>query len=118
MKLLPLRFLPDVMELCVIFPPHMLIDGALKHIVSCKIESVMQDGTPAQYKIQMLENGKRILIGDPHKTLSFGVHVYDIVYTTNRQLGFFETHDELYWNVTGNGWRLPIDHALGYHYIA
>jgi hypothetical protein len=26
-------------------------------------------------------------------------------------LGFFENHDELYWNVTGNDWAFPIDEA-------
>ena len=93
------------------FPTSYADRWGVKHIVSFNVESVMQDGKPAQYKVQMLENGKRIVIGDPHKTLTFGVHVYDIVYTTHRQLGFFENHDELYWNVTGNGWRLPIDHA-------
>jgi Predicted membrane protein (DUF2207) len=24
-------------------------------------------------------------------------------------LTFFDTHDELYWNVTGNGWEPPIE---------
>ncbi len=24
---------------------------------------------------------------------------------------FFEDHDEFYWNVTGNDWPVPIDHA-------
>src|SRR5690606_19069399 len=33
------------------------------------------------------------------------------VYRTDRQLGFFRDHDELYWNVTGNGWGFPIDEA-------
>ena len=32
-------------------------------------------------------------------------------YRTTRQLGFFDDHDELYWNVTGNGWDFPIDAA-------
>ena len=31
------------------------------------------------------------------------------MFKTNRQLGFFDTHDELWWNVTGNGWMFPID---------
>jgi len=31
--------------------------------------------------------------------------------TVASQLGFFKDHDELFWNVTGNGWGFPIDHA-------
>ncbi|HSC44698.1 MAG TPA: DUF2207 domain-containing protein, partial [Candidatus Acidoferrum sp.] len=34
-----------------------------------------------------------------------------ISYSTNRQLGFFSDHDEMYWNVTGNGWMFTVDHA-------
>ena len=26
-------------------------------------------------------------------------------------MGYFADHDELYWNVTGNGWGFPIDRA-------
>ena len=40
-----------------------------------------------------------------------GEHEYQIRYRTTRQLGFFADHDELYWNVTGNGWDFAIDHA-------
>ena len=32
-------------------------------------------------------------------------------YRTARQLGYFDDHDELYWNVTGNGWGFVIDKA-------
>ena len=39
------------------------------------------------------------------------MYSYTIVYETHRQLGFFKDHDELYFNITGNGWRLPIDHV-------
>ena len=34
-----------------------------------------------------------------------------LTYHTDRQLGFFEKHDELYWNVTGNAWEFPIEKA-------
>ena len=27
----------------------------------------------------------------------------------DRQLGFFDDFDELYWNVTGNGWEFVIE---------
>jgi hypothetical protein len=32
-------------------------------------------------------------------------------YAVTRELGFFNDHDELYWNVTGNGWVYQIDTA-------
>src|SRR5690606_15968873 len=36
---------------------------------------------------------------------------YTLRYRTTRQLGFFETHDELYWNAIGTGWAFSIDAA-------
>jgi hypothetical protein len=34
---------------------------------------------------------------------------YRITYTTKGQVGFFPDHDEIYWNVNGNGWAFAID---------
>lgn len=41
-----------------------------------------------------------------------GEHRFDISYSTTRQIGYHDGFDELYWNVTGNGWRLPIDRVI------
>src|SRR5579864_5833264 len=35
----------------------------------------------------------------------------EIDYTVRNGMRFFEDHDEFYWNVTGNDWPVPIDHA-------
>jgi uncharacterized membrane protein YgcG len=35
----------------------------------------------------------------------------EITYTVRNGIRFFEDHDEFYWNVTGNDWPVPIDHA-------
>ena len=35
----------------------------------------------------------------------------EIVYRVRNGTRFFEDHDEFYWNVTGNDWPVPIDHA-------
>ena len=40
-----------------------------------------------------------------------GEYEYFLQYRTHRQVGFFKDFDELYWNVTGNGWAFPIDRA-------
>lgn len=34
-----------------------------------------------------------------------------IEYTLRNAVRYFENHDEFYWNVTGNDWPVPIDHA-------
>ena len=53
---------------------------------------------------------KRIYIGSKNVELPTGPHTYTIRYTT-RQLRFLNTHDEVYWNVTGNAWAFPIEKA-------
>ena len=40
-----------------------------------------------------------------------GEYTYTIRYRVDRELGFFKDFDELYWNVTGNGWTFAIDRA-------
>jgi len=70
---------------------------------------VTRDGRPEPYVVQEQRNGVRVRIGDANVFLKRGVHSYEIAYRTARQLGFFDDHDELYWNVNGNGWAFPMD---------
>ncbi len=39
------------------------------------------------------------------------VHTISIEYTITDAIKFFEDHDELYWNVTGDEWDVPIEFA-------
>ena len=64
----------------------------------------MRDGLPEKAATEPMANGVRIRIGDADKTIAPGEHRYVIRYRTTRQIGRFADYDELYWNVTGNGW--------------
>ena len=77
--------------------------------VKFEVLEVLKDGKKEPYKIEKKSNGVRVYIGDSDKTLKSGYYTYTIKYETNRQIGYFENHDELYWNVTGNGWSFAID---------
>jgi len=79
--------------------------------VGFQILSVQRDGRPEDYHTENKSNGIRIYFGNKNRLISHGRHEYEFTYRTNRQLGFFKDHDELYWNVTGNGWDFPIEHA-------
>jgi len=72
---------------------------------------VLRDGVPEPHHQKGMSNGIRIYIGDKDRYLTAGEYTYTLSYRTDRQLGFFDDHDELYWNVTGNGWGFPIDQA-------
>jgi hypothetical protein len=76
-----------------------------------EILSVERDGHPEPYHTEGISNGVRVYFGDSNTLVSEGRHRYVFTYVTNRQLGFFKDHDELYWNVTGLGWAFPIDRA-------
>ncbi|MCC7531386.1 MAG: DUF2207 domain-containing protein, partial [Candidatus Melainabacteria bacterium] len=52
-----------------------------------------------------------IKIGDPKKTI-MGLHQYHIHYTVRRAINFFNNAPEVYWNVTGDEWHMPIDKVV------
>ena len=49
-----------------------------------------------------------VKIGDPNKIIPRGLHTFLIKYRIERHIGFFEDHDELYWNVTGKDFSFPV----------
>ncbi|MEE4263091.1 MAG: DUF2207 domain-containing protein [Desulfobacteraceae bacterium] len=79
--------------------------------VGFKVLKVLRDGRQEPYHIKDSPNGKKVYIGKESIQLKSGTYTYTITYKTDRQLGFFKDFDELYWNVTGNGWSFAIDHA-------
>ncbi|MFA6918911.1 MAG: DUF2207 domain-containing protein [Patescibacteria group bacterium] len=79
--------------------------------VGFELISVRRDGLDTKYDTAGLSNGIRIYIRDKNVDLEVGDYVFEIIYRTTGQLGFFADHDELYWNVTGNGWSFPIERA-------
>lgn len=82
-----------------------------RHKVGFKLLSVRRDGAQEPYKENWSSDGVRIYIGDPNAILAHRSHTFQITYETTRQIRFFDNHDELYWNVTGQEWRFPIEHA-------
>jgi len=61
------------------------------------------------YRFTKTDESRKITlkIGDPDTTIT-GKHVYIIRYIVSGALTYFSDHDELYWNVTGNEWDVPI----------
>ena len=79
--------------------------------VPFEIVSVKRDGAEEPYHTGTWQQGVRIYIGARLGSLPPGDHTYELTYSTARQIRFFDDHDELYWNVTGNEWAFPIEHA-------
>ncbi|MEO8161773.1 MAG: DUF2207 domain-containing protein [Arenimonas sp.] len=81
-------------------------------VVDFELLGVERDNHPESSFIERKPNGVRINTGGDSFLPVPSDITYTIHYKTNRQLGFFPDHDELYWNVTGLGWAFPIDHIL------
>src|SRR5215472_14119019 len=80
-----------------------------RYSVMFEIVSLTRDGRDEPYHSEDRSNGVRVYFGSSSYLLPDGIHTYRFTYRTNRQLGFFKDHDELYWNLTGNGWLFSID---------
>ncbi|HSC84446.1 MAG TPA: DUF2207 domain-containing protein [Pseudomonas sp.] len=72
---------------------------------------VTRDGVPEQVRREQQGAWVRYYLGSPDHVLEPGRYQYQLRYRSERQLLHHQTTDELYWNVTGNGWVFPIQHA-------
>lgn len=79
--------------------------------VTFDVLRVTRDGAEEPWYRERRQNGVRVYIGDANRMLAPGSYRYTITYRTDRSVGYFEGHDELYWNVTGLGWDFGIDQA-------
>jgi uncharacterized membrane protein YgcG len=93
------------------FPTRYEDRAGNRYRVGFEVVSVERNDRPEDWHTEGMSNGVRIYAGSANRFLDPGVHEYRFRYQTNRQLGFFEDYDELWWNVTGNGWLFPIDEA-------
>lgn len=85
--------------------------GDLYRVISIEFIKLLRDGNSEQYSIDNNSKEVEVKIGDPNKTIS-GIHTYNIVYEVKNGIGSnYEDHDEIYWNVTGNNWQIPINSA-------
>jgi uncharacterized membrane protein YgcG len=66
-----------------------------------------ESGKKWEYKSKETGNVINIRIGDPKRYVE-GYQMYVITYKVENAILFFDDHDELYWNVTGNYWWAPI----------
>lgn len=92
--------------------PLLFDDGTGKtHKVGFDVISVTRDGRAEPWFIERSGKIARVYIGDKDRLLQRGNYTYAITYSSDRQIRFFDSHDELFWNVTGNAWAFPIDKA-------
>ena len=82
-----------------------------RYVTGFEFIGAQRGGQPEDWRSESRANGVRIYLGSENVLLKPGEYTYVLEYRTSRQLGFFEDYDELFWNVTGNGWAFPIESA-------
>jgi len=75
-----------------------------------------ENGNPRPYSMEQWGGGPRVRIGDANVTVT-GPQTYKITYDVKGLMRFFDDHDEVYWNVTGNNWGTPIAKARVFFHI-
>jgi len=93
------------------FPTRYTDKHGVRVHVRFDVIAVTRDGHSEPFATENISNGVRVRIGDKNILVDSGPHTYTLTYITARQIGFFDHYDELYWNVTGNGWIFPIEKA-------
>ena len=91
------------------FPTDYKDDYGNNFRIKFDVIDVLRDGSSEDYHTERLSNGIRVYFGKSNYLLPHGDYTYQITYKTDRELGYFKNYDELYWNVTGNGWDFNID---------
>ena len=76
-----------------------------------RVQNVV-DETGSKYRYETSTKGDyiSIKIGDPNVYVT-GENIYIITYEVGGALNYFDEHDELYWNATGNEWAVNIYNA-------
>ena len=91
--------------------PMLVSENGVNHRVGLEVTGAWHDGRPTPFRIIEDARAARIYLGDPDGYLEPGEHEYVLTYRTDRQMRFFDDHDEVYWNATGTEWLFPIDRA-------
>ncbi|MCC6564097.1 DUF2207 domain-containing protein [Candidatus Uhrbacteria bacterium] len=77
------------------------------------VEASTVDGQPVRQDVSTEGENLRIRLGDPDLYVT-GKKTYVITYSTDRAINDFEEDGEreLYWNVTGDWWEIPIESSM------
>ncbi len=93
-----------------VIPVRSRYNGTYDQIYPVDVQSVWSDTPNPEYSVDSSSSSISIKVGNPDQTVT-GVHWYEITYVVRGGLNAFAGHDELYWNVVGNQWQVPIDRA-------
>ena len=80
-----------------------------KQTTPVKVRGLSRNGKKSGYHSEQVNGEIEIYFGSSDVLLEKGIHQYELVYETRRQVGFFDDFDELYWDATGFEWEFAFD---------
>ncbi len=93
-----------------VIPVRLRYDAGYDRMYPIDVQAVRSDTPDSGYSVDSNGSSVNIRVGNPDQTVT-GAHLYTITYLVRGSLNAFADHDELYWNVVGNQWEVPIDQA-------
>ncbi|MDD3679026.1 MAG: DUF2207 domain-containing protein [Patescibacteria group bacterium] len=85
-----------------------LDDGGTHYINISDLRVTDSNGRALEFERYTEKGNLVIKIGDPNKVVSGQVQ-YIIFYKVRGGLRYFDSHDEFYWDVNGNGWLVDVN---------
>lgn len=84
----------------------------LTNDIDIKTVAILDEATnslnPVKYEKTKESGYVKLKIGDP-STFITGEHKYFIEYSVKNGITYFDDHDELFWNIVGTAWQMPIE---------
>ncbi len=91
--------------------PEPASSGLRELYLDVELTGVSMDGKTVPYEVTDGRSEFYVKIGDPDATIN-GTHTYTITYEITGGM-LYNPATELYWNVTGNDWEVPVRAATG-----
>lgn len=85
-------------------------DSTVRRVRFDQIEVRTSEGTPDDLHTERSGDYQVWRVGDENRFIR-GEHTYAFSYRARGALNQFDSHDELFWNVTGDRWEVPIARA-------
>lgn len=92
--------------------PTSVVDATgVSRTLSFEIVRVTRDGETIPHRSELDTSVERVYMGSDDIFLPAGRHVFEIEYIANNAVDFLNGRDQLFWDVTGTDWTLPIEKA-------
>ncbi len=92
--------------------PRRYVDSyKISHHTDYQLGDILVNDLSSSFHTEENSDALSVYIGSKDNLLSPGSYSYTIHYHVKNALNYFKDADEIYWNITGNEWQIPILHA-------